>query len=259
LTGVKGALVGVTSLGGAYGLPGGVIFSINPKSAEEKVLYSFNGGSGEGPESGLLYRGGILYGTTVEGGYEGCDFGCGTVFSFDRKTRTETVLHDFGENGDGSWPQAGVVALKGKLYGTTSLGGAQNCYETGCGVVFSLDPATGAETVLHSFCERQDCPDGGQPFAGLTEVNGLLYGTTEVGGKSKCADNGDGCGTAFVVDPATRTEMVVYSFCSRPDCVDGEAPLSGLLDVNGVLYGTTASGGAGSCYAGCGTIYKIVP
>jgi uncharacterized repeat protein (TIGR03803 family) len=55
-------------------------------------------------------------------------------------------------------------------------------------MVFSLDPSTGVETVLHSF----DGSDGDSPSGNLTAVNGRFYGTTIYGG---AANNG----TVFVL------------------------------------------------------------
>jgi len=60
------------------------------------------------------------------------------------------------------------------LYGTTEFGGT---YDNG--TVFSVNPNTGAETVLHSFGSGAD---GEYPIASLIDVKGTLYGTTEEGG-----------------------------------------------------------------------------
>jgi uncharacterized repeat protein (TIGR03803 family) len=60
--------------------------------------------------------------------------GCGTVF----KTTTsgkESVLHSFGGSGDGKYPYAGLIDVKGTLYGTSTAGGAKNA-----GTVFSISP-----------------------------------------------------------------------------------------------------------------------
>ena len=136
---------------------------------------------------------GILYGTTYVGGGTGCGgYGCGTVFSLDPSTGTETVLHSFGNGTDGANPSASLIDVKGTLYGTTSTGGGTGCHGYGCGTVFSLDPSTGAETVLYSFCCRRNCTDGANPYASLTAVNGKFYGTTESGGAY-------GYGTVFVL------------------------------------------------------------
>jgi len=91
------------------------------------------------------------------------------------------VLHSFGSGNDGRLPQAGLIVVGGLLYGTTSQGGGSGCGGGGCGTVFSLDPNTGAETVLYSF---QGAPLDGQWPNGLTSVKNALYGTTIFGGAS---------------------------------------------------------------------------
>lgn len=126
--------------------------------------------------------------------------------------------------------------MNGRLYGTTSGGGANTCYPGGCGAVFSVDPETGAETVLYSFCAQPNCADGGGPRTNLVHEKGTLYGTAGGGA------NGEG--VVFALDIKTGVESVLYSFCSQLDCADGASPYAGLVDVNGTLYGTTYYGGA---------------
>jgi uncharacterized repeat protein (TIGR03803 family) len=56
---------------------------------------------------------------------------------------------------------------------------------------------------------------------------------------------------------AGSTERVLYRFKGGND---GYAPLSGLIaDEAGNLYGTTSSGGAGTCLGGCGTVFELSP
>jgi uncharacterized repeat protein (TIGR03803 family) len=86
-------------------------------------------------------------------------------------------------------------------------------------------------------------PNGAQPSAPLVELNGNLYGTTEIGG------SGDR-GTVFEISKA-RKETVLYRFHGAPD---GEQPTAGLLVANGKLYGTTSGGGE---LIGYGTIFEI--
>jgi len=91
-------------------------------------------------------------------------------------------------------------------------------------------PARAAsEAVVHSF---QGPPnDGSSPYyAGLVDVGGTLYGTTEFGGA-----NG------------------VHSFKGAPN--DGSNPQAGLINVGGVLYGTTVIGGKSNN----GTVFKLKP
>jgi uncharacterized repeat protein (TIGR03803 family) len=90
----------------------------------------------------------------------------------------------------------------------------------------------------------------------LIDVNGTLYGTTEIGGVYSTNYCGLGCGTVFAITPS-GTEKVLHSFGNGKD---GTYPLSGLVEVNGSLYGTTRGGGSGPCsryVLGCGTVFSI--
>jgi uncharacterized repeat protein (TIGR03803 family) len=191
LVDVNGVLYGTTHSGGAYRL--GTVFSIT-LSGREKVLHSFGKGrDGYLPTAGLIDVGGTLYGTTSVGGARNCDrtFRCGTVFSITPSGR-EKVLHHFAGGTDGAYPLAPLINVNGTLYGTTDFGGAypRACSGNGCGTIFSITPS-GAETVLHSFGAN---PDGAEPYAGLVQLSGMLYGTTSYGGTS-------GHGTVFALRP----------------------------------------------------------
>jgi uncharacterized repeat protein (TIGR03803 family) len=94
-----------------------------------------------------------------------------------------SVLHSFGAgSGDGTLPAAGLIGVHATLYGTTAEGG-EHCRRGGCGTVFAIT-TSGTETVLHSFKGKPE-GDGSRPQAGLTNVNGTLYGTTYGGGRAK--------------------------------------------------------------------------
>ena len=232
---VKGTLYGTTEKGGTDG--GGTVFSVNPKTGAETVVYSFMGGSdGEFPFAGVIDVKGMLYGTTYNGGTAGV----GTVFSVNPKTGAETVLHSFGSGTDGKTPYAGLIDVNGTLYGTTYGGGT-----AGEGTVFSVNPKTGAESVLHSFGSGSD---GAQPYAAMIDVKNTLYGTTEAGGAHFE-------GTVFAIDLKTGAETVVYNFCSQQGCADGAYPAAGLIDVQGTLYGTTGFGGTSDV----GTAFALDP
>ena len=69
-----------------------------------------------------------------------------------------------------------------------------------------------------------------------------------------------GNGTIFKITQAAVL-TTLYSFCPQPNCLDGAAPDSVLVQGgDGSFYGTTAQGGSG-CQGngGCGTIYRITP
>jgi uncharacterized repeat protein (TIGR03803 family) len=240
LTNVNGALYGTTNQGG----PGnhGTVYKITTSGAEN-VLHSFKGGSdGQYPLAGLTNVGGVLYGTTDGGGVIGCSAeGCGTVYKI-TTSGAEKVLHGFAGGNDGDAPFAGLTNVNGVLYGTTYLGGANDK-----GTVYQIT-TSGAENILHSFAGGGD---GSKPDAGLTNVNGVLYGTTVAGGVDGCSNTFPGwksCGTVFKIT-TSGAKSVVYRFAGGSDAANPEASL---INVNGVLYGTTYRGGA--C---CGTIFSL--
>jgi uncharacterized repeat protein (TIGR03803 family) len=219
-----------------------------------KLLYSFKGTpDGASPLSGLIVLHGKLYGTTLNGsknycsascGSNDCYLGCGTVFSVDSSGKERVVYNfngNFNEAQDGSWPFAGLTALKGKLYGATSGGGV------GDGTVYTVT-TSGKESVLYRFTGGSDAEI---PEANLIAAKGMLYGTSVYGGGSGCG--GAGCGTVFSVSPAGK-EKVLYSFAGGSD---GARLYSGVTYVHGTLYGATLEGGSGCGTTGCGTIYEL--
>jgi len=238
LLNVNGELYGTTYDDGG-GKNYGCVFALSTSGAEH-VVYSFgsvaNGPNGAYPAAPLIEVNGELYGTTSGGGAS--QFG--TVFQVS-PAGVERVLHSFGGvSNDGQYPAAGLIYVNGTLYGTTPYGGA-----SGHGTVFKLT-TTGQETVLYSF---RGSPDGAYPLSSLTYVNGTLFGTTSSGGGGGgyCQD---GCGTVFKLSTSGQ-EKIIYTFTGQ----GGANPAAGLLDVNGVFYGTTAGGGTD----GVGTVFKVTP
>lgn len=145
------------------------------------------------------------------------------------------VVFRFGGKASGVSPGAGLIAIKGTLYGTTSAGGANKR-----GTVFSLTTA-GKEKILHSF---KGGSDGAAPgYGSLIDVGGTLYGTTQNGGDAK--NNG----TVFKITTA-GVERTLYRFKGGKD---GANPIAALASVNGKLYGTTQNGGS----SGNGTVFSI--
>jgi len=240
--------------GGARGGGCGVAYQLTKTGKE--ALYKFQGTpDGDGPAALLTEdAAGNLYGTTFYGGAKSF----GTVFKIDAKGK-ETVLYSFTDSSDGCFPDHGVVLdSAGNLYGVTFDGGFGGSCNSGFGTVYKLD-TTGSLTVLHTFSGG----DGANPSSALIfDSEGNLYGTTGNGGSSGGCGLG-GCGTLFELSPqedGTWSEVVLYSFCSASECVDGEEPLGPLVrDASGNLYGTTYFGGAHrSCNdEGCGTVFKV--
>src|SRR5581483_3577508 len=151
---------------------------------------------------------------------------------------SEKVLYTFKGGKDADGPYAPLIFVKGALYGTTIVGGAD-----GCGTVFHVT-LHGAEKLLHSF---KNGADGCTPIAPLLDVKGTLYGTTRDGGEA----NGVGVGTVYKLT-TSGTEKVLYAFKgSRYN--DAGSPVSGLTLLKGALYGASDGGGPKQD----GTVYRV--
>jgi uncharacterized repeat protein (TIGR03803 family) len=148
---------------------------------------------------------------------------------------------------DGSGPQAGLLqAVNGDFYGLTNSGGAN-----GKGTVFKVT-ASGALTILHSFCSEAACADGAYPGTALIQAaNGDLYGTTDDRG----SETGEFYATGTVFTITERGAFTtLYDFCHASYCA-GVYPTALLQTLTGELYGTTDYAGA----YGSGTVFKISP
>jgi uncharacterized repeat protein (TIGR03803 family) len=164
--------------------------------------------------------------------------------------QTLTTLHRFGSADCGYPGTALVQAINGRLYGTTTGGGATNS-----GTIFEIAPG-GAPSTLYSFCPNGggvSCLDGNAGSAPLVQAtNGGLYGTTSAG------LNGPGSVFETTQGGALTT---VYSF----GAIAWEpGPLTQAS--NGDFYGTTGIGGDADADCllfppglGCGTAFKITP
>lgn len=172
------------------------------------------------------------------------------------------ILHSFCASSgcpDGHFPVAALsVDGQGNLYGTTSLGGADDA-----GVVFEIE-RTGDKPVyrrLFSFDNCADCTSGFNPQTPvMLAANGAVYGTAYFGGTH-------GAGTLFKLTPAAGhwRAHVFHDFCSSSYCSDGSNPLSGMFyaqsrygigyDGKSWAYGTTVGGGPN----GYGALYRWAP
>ncbi len=149
-----------------------------------------------------------------------------TIFTFDGK--------------DGATPEGSLLAVGSVLYGTTNTGGTG-----GAGTVFGINRFTNR---AHSYSFPGGFVDGGSPSGNLTDVGGVLYGVGSNGGTNST-------GVIYALDPTSGIETIVHSFGPQGG-PDGALPFAGLLDVGGILYGTTALGGG---RYDLGTVYSFNP
>ena len=242
-----GALYGTTLAGGAGGL--GVVFRLTPPRQgsvwRETVLHAFRGkADGGAPVAGLaIDKAGVLYGSTPGYGRHGF----GVAFSLTPPAQggrdwTQTILHAFTNDSDGSYPQAPFTMDKqGALIGSTSNSGPN---AAGLGVVFKLAPPVGGqgkwrEHVLFDFSSFLS--SAANPVGQLAvDKAGAIYGTSVAGGAGQM-------GVLFkLVRPAggvgawTESEPDFFSGNGN----DGAQPLGGVaVDAAGNLFGTTYVGG----------------
>lgn len=247
-------LYGVAEFGGKNG--SGAAFVLKPKAQgrwSEQVIYNFcsqaDCADGSHPAHDLLLdSGGNLLGVTRGGGVAS---DAGVVFKMSPAPGSgwkETVLHAFcsmADCADGKAPSGGlVVDSNGNLFGLTAYGGNPDCSSgLGCGVAYKI-AAGGAYSVMHAFCDRENCVDGDRPDGRLAiDTAGNLFGITDFGG----AHQG---GTAFRLRGGKH--RVIFDFCSGL-CDVGPGPRNGVtLDPDGNLYGT-----AGGGEAGIGVAYRL--
>ena len=193
------------------------------------------------PSDLIRDQAGNLYGASSGSYVAGHD---GTVFKLDT-TGNMTTLYSFTGGADGGFPSAVTAGMNGLIYGIAYGGGSSLCF---CGVVFSVNPTTGEESVLHSFGTVSS--DGNFPSGSLLRVGGNLFGTTFYGGitNSVCSV---GCGVLYRVG-STGAYSVIYRFTGG---ADGQSPDGRLIqDAAGTLYGASTGGTTGR-----GLIFKITP
>ncbi len=207
--GTDGNFYGSSQSGGANNL--GVVFKMTSAGAVT-VLHSFAGSDGAVGRWDLIQaKDGNFYGVTLNGGTNG-----GGVLYKITSTGTYTVLYNFPYTGTNQYttpfPYSGVIqATNGLLYGVTGNVGGPWAF----GSIYSFNTATSTFTTLYNFTGGTD---GGQPYGPLLQhTDGLLYGTTYVGGNVSGSDYCNtvesdpglvgvgGCGTVFTFNIGAKS------------------------------------------------------
>ena len=241
----NGLFYGIAAAGGNANR--GIIFSFNPVTRSEQVLWNFGAGmDGQYPVGTLILNPltHLFYGVTNSGGA----YNYGTIFGFNPANDTETVLVNFDGLSNGKYAAGGIIlnTSNNRFYGMTTQGG-----DHGKGTIYSYDVILKQDSLLYSF---QLDNDGENPYTNLIydNVNGLLYGLTEQGGSN-------GYGTLFSFNPKGNEETVLWNFGSG---TDGASPVGGISNdvVNGLFYGLTFAGGDSNiANGGNGTIFSFNP
>jgi uncharacterized repeat protein (TIGR03803 family) len=239
-----GQLVGVAEIGGPSS--NGTVFAMTPPAKAgaqwvETVLHAFNVTDGLNPVADLLQdTDGTLYGTTTDGGAHNY----GSVFQLTPpaagKTRwTLKTLYSFTGLSDTGFPQQKLAfdAAHQHLYGIS------NVVITGQSeTVFSLTRPSGTATkwtysLIHTFAYNN--VSGNYYPQAVVVIDNAIYGTTKSGGQYSG-------GMIYRLSPPTKaggawTETIMHSFTNGP--TDGATPGELTVGAQGILYGTTISGG----------------
>ncbi|MBK9415326.1 MAG: hypothetical protein IPN61_18230 [Bacteroidetes bacterium] len=216
----NGLLYGSASSGGIN--DNGLIFSFDPIGNIYNILFDFDGINGSSPTGTLIEsNNGLLYGMTTEGGINNS----GVLYNFDPAGNVFNKLFDL-DSVSGSFPYGSLMqASNGLFYGMTKDGGINNL-----GVLFNFNPIGNVYTKLIDL----DTINGINSYGSLMQAgNGFLYGLNPWGGIN-------GVGVLFSFNPTTNNYIKLFDF----DVTNGANPFASLVQAgNGLLYGTTRSGG----------------
>jgi uncharacterized repeat protein (TIGR03803 family) len=234
-------LYGTASAGGAGGM--GTVFSVKTNGSNFNTLYNFSApdpitstnNDGAIPYGGLVLQNGILFGTTIAGGFGNS----GVIFALSTNGSGFTVLHHFAAvdattrtNTDGAKPVANLIAAGKTLFGTASAGGA------GGGTVFSIGTDGARFKIIYSFSAVDSDTGtnayGAYPVSGLSLVGTSLYGTASGGGPgasgtvfslavpivpaaiTSIGNNPDGSVTLFFEGTPNSTNVIQSTFALGP-------------------------------------------
>jgi uncharacterized repeat protein (TIGR03803 family) len=234
--------------GNFYGVSGnevqvcGNIYKLTPAGAYTNLhTFVFNS---ECHSSNLMQASdGNLYGTLAD-----CEVvqGAGCVYRISTAGVFKEI-HDFAFS-TGQTPCTGLIQGKdGKLYGATQAGALN-----GNGNIYKMTTA-GVSTDIHDFNNATDasCVNNVGPPVNLLQVaDGSFYGVNPAYGPN---------GTGSIYKLTSTNVFSAFLFPNPP--VDGDLPSSTLIQhTNGLVYGTTPSGGGGTggCPQTCqGTFFSV--
>ena len=222
------------------GLSGdGALVRIARTGTNYAVVFGFSSAGGDGftlEQSLLALDTNDLFGVTRDGGKDGG----GTVYRIQRHTTNYTILHHFGPGTTNLLNPSGTLldGQDGFFYGSALFGGAN-----GFGGVYRLATnGTGFQIVRDFTAIAADGRLASGPL--WLGSDGALYGTTRMGGSSST-------GMVFRLAKDGGDFLPLHNFTGGNP--DGAGPQDGVVEVNGMLYGTTPYGGP----ADWGVLFRV--
>jgi len=237
-------------------------------AAKLSTLYSFCSKAdcvdGAAPHGIAMDRSGKIFGTTAQPeSPTGEDVVYELLAPGGGRNWHEKVLHNFcNEKSCRFYAPYSALTLDatGEFYGSTEFGPLD-------GTVFELVPDEGRGgwryRQIYKLCSLPNCADGQHGDGAMAiDMAGNVYGVAYQGGAH-------GKGVVFELSPPIGgsgkwAEKVLYDFCSKTHCWDGDEPVNGLTyagaaqglpyDGTSPLYGTTQRGGFGE-----GVVFSLAP
>jgi uncharacterized repeat protein (TIGR03803 family) len=230
-----GTLYG-TTVGTSSGSSYGGVFRMNTNGSNFAVLHNFSvpvshiNSDGFLPTGPLTLQGGLVYGATTDGG----SHGSGTLFDAATNGSSFDSFYAFAAttgytlvNGGGAYPQGGVIASDGILYGAAFWGGGD-----GWGTVYTYNTAGSGFQPIYLFTGGEDYIN---PQGPLLLSSNTLYGTT----------------AATIFSVSTNGTEFANLFSTN---ADDFSPNGGLVLTGQSFYGTTQINGVN----GNGMVFGLV-
>jgi hypothetical protein len=224
----------------------GALFAVDPATGSRIIVSDFgnpiDGALGADPFGIVLWTAGAVL---VADPFAGTA-NRGALFSVDLVSGSRVVVSDFGNAAQGplgAYTIGVVVAADGTILVVDGNAGTATR-----GAVFTVDPVTGARTILSDFGDATQGPLGVTPIAITLDASGQIL----------VADLDDGSGNLgalFRVDPATGARTLVSNFGDVTQGPLGFDPLSVGVDASGRILVADQHAGTSSL----GALFTVDP
>lgn len=198
----------------------------------------------------------------------------GTLFRVNPSTGARIVISDFGNAAQGplgAQPMGVVIDPSGSII-VLDFGAGTNA----TGALFSVNPATGARTVISDFGNPAQGPLVPDPVALAIDASGNILVIDANAGSSgpdcQLAPSVSGCGALLSVNPTTGARAIISDFGNADQGRTGVNPSGLAIDPSGNIIvvdrdaGTpaaqnmTATSGCGMKFVtGCGALFRLNP
>ena len=242
-------LVVEEDLGG--GVNPGALFRVNPVNGSRTLLSNF-GNAAQGPVAGQPH--GVVQGpdgdilvVTLAGGTSTR----GALFRVHPVTGARTLVSDFGNATQGplgSQPEAVAVLGPGEV-AVLDIDAVAPGGSVARGLLFRVNLATGARTILSNFSDIAQGPLGQDPADVDLEASGALV-VIEAG-----QGVGGNLGVLFRVDPATGARTVISNFADAAQGPIGGHPFGVAVEPSGGILVIDNAAGTNAT----GTLFRVHP